>query len=348
MAGKAEFNPSSWQEGGTLEAIEAEADESGHLIPKVRVINPGWNNRKSTGYMYLLIYGIIEEKEQDKKRPNLEKYNRQKVKGPRAFGAFPLGVGKSDADPEDLLEAILSLEITVRRTAGAGERLVMGTSNIPGILLPWSGILGKGAIFQAIKVCSNVDVVLLDRPQRLRPIFLTITRLTDAGIYKVPSSILDFRMDNAVSFNLLIELLIGSDFTTSGVKGYINEEGQRITTFMLHIGNFARKKKKPYSVDYCRQKVEKMGLKFSLGAIGGLSFHVCISGKMSNVLRAQLGYKKSIVYSLMDINPSLNRVMWKSECSINKVTAVFQPSVPKDFKVYDDILIDNTGKILKQ
>lgn len=348
MAGKADFPPSSWEDHGTLVAIDAEADPEGKLIPKVRVVNPGWNSRKSMGYKYLLIYGIIEERDNDKKRPNLEKYNKSKNKTPRAFGAFPLGVGKSDADPEDLLDAVLSLDITVRRTVGAGEKLVMGTSGISPILNPWSNILSNGAIFPALKVCSNVDVVVLDRALKLRPIFLTITMLTDAGVYMVPKSILDFRMNGAISFNLVVHLRIGADFTGCGVKGMIDDDGERITTFMVHIGNFLRSRGKSYSVDYCRQKVEKMDLKFSLGAVGGLSLHVRVNGKMSRALKAQLGYRKTICYSLMDTNPVLNRLMWKSECEIKKVVAIFQPSVPKDFRIYDDILIDHTGTILKQ
>ncbi|UOL48913.1 matrix protein [Wufeng Typhlomys cinereus jeilongvirus 1] len=338
MEGRADFLPSTWQEGGTLTAIEAEADEKGRLVPKYRVINPGWNDRKGTGYMYLIIYGIVEEKDQ------ADKKNR----GMKSFAAFPLGVGRSLSSPQELLDACLALDITVRRTAGAGEKLVMGTSNISPALSPWSTILSKGAIFSAIKVCNNVDVIMVDRPQKLRPIFLTITMLTDAGVYKIPRTVLDFRATNAISFNLLVELNIGADFTSSGTKGMINDAGERVTTFMVHIGNFVRKKGKIYSVDYCRQKVDRMDLRFSLGAVGGLSLHVKVAGKVSKTLRAQLGHKSVICYSLMDTNPYLNRVMWKAECSINKVTAVFQPSVPKEFRIYEDVLIDHTGKILAQ
>ncbi|URD31437.1 matrix protein [Parajeilongvirus brazilense] len=344
IQGTAEFSRSTWEEGGTLEALQAEADTDGKLIPKYRVVNPGWNDRKGSGYMYLLIYGIIEEK------PSVigMKESIKERGGPKAFGAFPLGVGKSKSSPQELLEAIQNLDITVRRTAGAGEKLVMGTSNISPILAPWKDILYYGAIFSAIKVCNNVDVVQVDKNLRLRPVFLTITMLTDAGCYRVPRSVLEFRLNNAISFNLLVELLVGSDLSTSGVKGMVTKEGERVTTFMVHIGNFVRHRKKEYSIDYCRQKVDKMDLRFSLGAVGGLSLHIKIAGKMSKTLRAQLGYKSLICYSLMDTNPYLNRLMWKSECSIHRVIAVFQPSVPKEFKIYDDILIDHTGKILKQ
>nr|UED37248.1 matrix protein [Paramyxoviridae sp.] len=350
MAGKADFSRRSWEEGGTLEAIDASADEHGRLIPKVRVINPGWNDRKTTGYMYLIIYGIIEEKEKDdhSKRSNSVQDIKNKPKSPRAFGAFPLGVGRSMATPDELLNAVLGLEITVRRTAGSSEKLVYGIANVNQLLMPWHKVLSNGAIFSALKVCSNIDVVPVDKALKLRSIFLTITMLTDAGIYMVPKAILDFRSDNAISLNLLVTLQIGADFATSGIRGVVDEDGERVTTFMIHIGNFRRKMGKAYSVDYCRQKVDKMDFRFSLGAVGGLSLHVRIAGKMSRMLQAQLGYHKTICYSLMDSNPFLNRIMWKSECSIKKVTAVFQPSVPKEFKIYDDILIDNTGKILKQ
>lgn len=336
-AGTAEFLESSWVDGGTLVAIDPEADEKGRIIPKYRVINPGWNSRKSGGYMYLLIHGIIEEKE----------ITGQQSKGMKTFAAFPLGVGKSSVMPQDLLDSITQLDITVRRTCGSSEMLVFGTANITANLNPWKEILTTGAIFPAIKVCNNVDMVAVDRPQRFRPVFLTITLLTDAGVYKVPKTILDFRMSNAISFNLLIELLVGADLSSSGIKGMINDEGEKVTTFMVHIGNFQRKGNKEYSVDYCRQKIDRMDLRFSLGAVGGLSLHIVICGKMSHTLRAQLGYKSALCYSLMDTNPYLNRVMWKAECKINKVTAVLQPSIPKEFKIYEDVLIDHTGKIMK-
>lgn len=271
MSGKAEFSKRTWEEGGTLEAIEAIADDNGRLLPRVRVVNPGWNDRKSTGYIYMIIYGIIEEKDKEKSSLSINNQEqlRQSTKGPRSFGSFPLGVGKSYSDPDELLQAVLKLDITVRRTAGADEKLVYGVTSIDPILRPWASILEYGAIFPAIKVCSNIDIVSVERSLRLRPIFLTITQLTDAGIYKVPRNVLEFRLDNAISLNLLVVLKIGSDFTTSGVKGMIDEKGERVTTFMIHIGNFIRNKRKSYSIDYCRSKVDKMDFRFSLGVCGG-------------------------------------------------------------------------------
>ncbi|WJL29519.1 matrix protein [Piparella virus] len=351
MEGIAEFHARSWEEGGTLTAFEPEIDDNGKLIPKVKVVNPGLNDRKGTGYMYLIVYGIVEggrdqtPMQRRKERSSIiTKSSKNKI---WCVASFPLGVGKSHASPESLLDAITQLNITIRRTAGYDEKIVFGTNNIPGELYPWNKILSNGAIFSALKVCSNIELVPLDLPLKMRPVFLTITMLTDAGVYKVPRSILEFRYKNAISFNLLIEIAIGADLTGTGIKGKVDEKGNHITSFMVHVGNFARKRGRIYSVDYCRQKVDRMDLKFSLGAIGGLSLHVRVGGKMSKTLRAQLGYRKQICYSLMDTNPFLNKLMWKYECTINKVCAVFQPSVPRDFAIYDDILIDHTGKIMQ-
>nr|WPV62598.1 MAG: matrix protein [Wenzhou rodent jeilongvirus 2] len=337
MAGSADFHPSTWEEGGTLRAFDAELDDTGHLIPKVRVLNPGFNTRKGYGYMYLILYGIIEEKISE---------GGQK-KGFRTFASFPLGVGRSRSSPDELLSDCLKLEVTVRRTAGANEKVVYGCATIPEKLIPWRRVLATGCIFPANKVCCNIDLVLLDKAQKFRPIFLTITQLTDSGVYQIPRTLLDFRMTRAISLNLLVYLKVGADFTGCGIKGILNEEGEKLVTFMVHLGNFVRKNGKEYSMEYCKQKVDKMNLHFALGAIGGLSLHITVKGRMSNTLRAQMGYKRHVCYSLMDINPALNKVMWKAECQIDKVSAVFQPSVPKDFKIYDDVLIDNTGKILK-
>uniref|UniRef100_A0AAU7E4E1 Matrix protein n=1 Tax=Dendromus rat paramyxovirus TaxID=3141873 RepID=A0AAU7E4E1_9MONO len=336
-SGSAEFLSKTWEDGGVLPPLDPEIDKFGHFIPKYRVINPGSDTRKTPGYMYLIVYGIVEEK------------NSLKDGGTkrRTFASFPLGVGKSTSHPQILLDAIVTLDITVRRTAGSSEMLVYGTSTIPSELTPWKNILTVGALFPAIKVCSNVDMIDITNPQRFRPTFLTITTLTDAGVYKVPKTILDFRMPNAVALNLLVELQVGTDLSTTGIKGVIDKDGNKVTTFMIHLGNFVRRNKKEYSVAYCKQKVDKMDLRFSLGAVGGLSFHVKVAGKMSKTLKAQLGYKSCICYSLMDTNPYLNKIMWQAECSIKKVTAVFQPSVPKEYKIYDDVLVDHTGKIMK-
>ncbi|WEU70820.1 MAG: matrix protein [Ochotona cansus jeilongvirus] len=337
MACVAEFLKSSWEEGGSLPAIEAEADESGRLIPKVRVVNPGWNTRKCGGYSYLLLYGIIETREVKVKNRDCQK----------TFASFPLGVGASKSDPEELLQACLTLDITVRRTAGSNEKIVYGCNGFPMLLDPWREVLSNGVIFPAIKVCNNADLINLETPHRFRPVFLTITNLTDSGVYRIPRTLQEFRMTGAIAFNLLVQIKVGADFSGCGVRGNVNDNGERVTSFMVHVGHFVRRYGKEYSPEYCRQKVERMQMIFSLGAVGGLSLHIFFKGVLSKALKAQLGYRSVVCYSLMDINPALNKVMWKAECEIDKVTAVFQPSVPKEFKIYEDVLIDNTGKILK-
>nr|WEU70825.1 MAG: matrix protein [Chodsigoa hypsibia henipavirus] len=339
MEGLSEFGQSTWENGGTLRAIERELDSAGKLVPKVRVVNPGGNDRKTSGYMYLIAYGFVED---------IVENNNLNSKGKvRTVAAFPFGVAASDSTPDELLKSACALEVSVRRTAGANEKLVLGAKGPLGALTPWSSVLSNGAIFAASKVCNNVDQIQIGLPQKLRILFLSITLLTDKGIYKIPKTILEFRERNGVSFNLLVSLKLDADLGKMGIKGVLNKSGERLATFMLHIGNFVRRGKKPYSIEYCRKKVDAMGLVFSLGAVGGLSFHIRLTGKVSRRLIATMKFHRNICYSLMDINPNLNKLTWNNECEIHKVTAVFQPSIPKDFKIYDDVLIDATGKILK-
>ncbi|UOX72995.1 matrix protein [Wufeng Chodsigoa smithii henipavirus 1] len=339
LEGLSDFKSSSWEEGGIMRSIDAEIDKNGHILPKYRITNPGGNDRKSIGYMYLIAYGFVEDAPipgQEDKKSTL-----------RTIAAFPFGVGISDATPDELLQSTCSLEVSVRRTAGATEKIVLGAKGPLGHLTPWSSVLSSGAIFNASKICNHVELIQIGIQQRLRLFFLSITMLTDRGIYKIPKTILDFREQNAVSFNLLVSLRLNTDLTRAGMKGTLDKDGNRLATFMLHIGNFVRRGKKPYSIEYCKKKVEMMDLVFSLGAVGGLSFHIRFTGKVSRRLIASMKFHRNICYSLMDINPGLNKLTWNHQCEIAKVTAVFQPSTPKDFKIYDDVLIDATGKILK-
>lgn len=334
------FSPATWEENGLLTKIEPETDEKGKLVPKYKVYNPGHNERKSGGYQYLICYGFVEDDLSDS-----PKNTRGKI---RTIAALPLGVGKTLSTPEDILSEVCSLRITVRRTAGSTEKIVYGITGPISHLAPWRKMIQNGSIFNANKVTRHVESIPLTLGQRLRVFFLSITKLTDSGVYMIPKSILDFRANNAVSFNLLVTLKIDADISQAGIKGIISEKGEKVVTFMLHVGNFKRKLGKIYSVEYCQRKVDKMMMIFSLGSVGGLSFHIKITGKLSKRLFAQIGFQRNICYSLMDINPWLNKLTWNNTCEIRKVSAVLQPSVPRDFNLYEDVFIDNTGKILSQ
>lgn len=329
MAHSWEFNPDSWDIRGALAPIVTDTTPDGRLIPKVRVIDPGLGDKRGEGMKYLLIHGVIED------------VGANPIG--RAFAAFPLGFGKSSSTPEDLLRAVISLSISVRRTAGASEKLVMFNTSPLGILAPWGKVLNNGCIFNASQVCSAVEMIPLDIPQWLRPVYLTITILSDSGCYQVPRSIQDFRANGCIAFNLVVALSVHGDLDKP--RGYppVAEGAETFVTFMLHIGVFKRKAKKVYSTAYCLQKIEKMKLVFALGGIGGVSLHIRIRGKMSRTLHAQLGFRNHLVYPLMYVNGQLNRVLWKKECKIDKIIGVLQPSVPTDFKVYDDIVIDMTN-----
>ncbi|UQM99544.1 matrix protein [Gierle apodemus virus] len=330
MATSWDFDQDSWDTKGALAPIITDTGPDGRLIPKVRVINPGLGDKRGDGVKYLLIHGVVED-------VGLRPIGR-------AFAAFPLGFAKCSATPEDLLKAVLALNITVRRTAGASEKLVFYNTAPLGILSPWSKVLNTGCIFNAAQVCNAVEMIPLDIPQCMRPVYLTVTILSDSGFYQVPKSLQDFRADGCIAFNILVALSVEGNIDAAMGRSADLETKESFITFMLHIGVFKRKKNKTYSTTYCIQKIEKMKLVFALGGIAGVSLHVRIRGKMSKALHAQLGFRRNLVYPLMYVNSQLNRILWKKTCKIDKVMGILQPSVPREFKMYDDIVVDMTDK----
>nr|prf matrix protein [Henipavirus hendraense] len=74
---------------------------------------------------------------------------------------------------------------------GYNEKFVFGSSGPLHHLLPWKKILTGGSIFNAVKVCRNVDQIQLEKQQSLRIFFLSITKLNDSGIYMIPRTMLE-------------------------------------------------------------------------------------------------------------------------------------------------------------
>ncbi|QBC65284.1 matrix protein [Feline morbillivirus type 2] len=329
------LDESSWSVKGTLDPLTPDTYPDGRLVPKIRVIDPGLGDRKSGGYMYLLLHGVIEDSE-----------TVINPKG-RAFGAFPLGVGQSTENPEDLFKEILTLNIVTRRTAGFNEKLVYYNTTPLNLLTPWKKVLAYGSIFTANQVCNNTSSIPIDIPQKFRPVYLTVTKLSDDGYYQIPKMIQDFKSSNSVAFNILVHLSMGTILLDSSKGSRVGNPAENLITFMIHIGNFKRKNNKAYSPEYCKRKIMRLGLIFSLGAIGGTSLHIRCTGKMSKRLQAYLGFKRTLCYPLMYVNEGLNKTLWRNECKIEKVQAVLQPSVPNEFKIYDDIIIDNTNGLFK-
>lgn len=194
-------------------------------------------------------------------------------------------------------------------------------------------------------MCNAVNPIPLDTPQRFHAVHMSITRLSNNGHHTVPRRMLEFRSVNAVAFNLLVTLR--TDKAIGPGKIIDNAEQLPEATSTVHIGNFRRKKSEVHSADHCKMKIEKMGLVFALGGIGGTSLHIRSTGKMSKTLHAQLGFKKTPCYPLMDINEDPNRSLWRSRCKIARIQAVLQPSVPQEFRIYDDVIINDDQGLFK-
>ncbi|ABX57740.1 matrix protein [Salmon aquaparamyxovirus] len=340
MEGTSEFSRKTWEENGTVEPVEFATDKDGVAVPTIRMTSAGDFSHKGEPYIYLMLLGFVEKV--------IEEGGSQRKGKMYCYGAMPLGMARTHYNEQALLEASGNLRITVRRTAGGGEKAVFGVSGVTSPLMPWKNALSGGMIYPALKTLSAPYKIPLGVKVRMRVIFVSGTILGDITIYKIPKALLDVRVPQSISFNLNVIIATGAKLSARGIDPVMTPEGQQTVSFLVHIGHFVRDRKKVYSADYCRHKVDMMGLKFSLGNVGGVSFHVAITGKMSKTLMTSIGFKKNICYPLMDTNPTLNSIMWASSAEICSVSAVFQPSVPREFKYHDDIVVEGSGRVTMQ
>nr|AEP95738.1 matrix protein [Measles morbillivirus] len=328
-----DFDKSARDIKGSIAPTQPTTHSDGRLVPQARTTDPGPGDRKDERSMHTPLLGVAEDS--DPPGPPIG----------RAPGSPPLGVGRSTAKPEELLKEATEPDTVVRRTAGLNEKPAPYNNTPPTLLTPWRKVPTTGSVPNANQVCNAVNPTPLDTPQRLRAIHTSITRPSDNGHHTAPRRMLEFRPVNAVAFNPLATLRIDKAIGPGKITD--NAEQPPEATSMVHIGNLRRKKSEVYSADYCKMEIEKMGLVFALGGIGGTSLHIRSTGKMSKTLHAQLGFKKTLCYPLMDINKDLNRLLWRSRCKIVRIQAVFQPSAPQEFRIYDDVIINDDQGPLK-
>nr|AEA40466.1 matrix protein [Measles morbillivirus] len=328
-----DFDKSAWDIKGSIAPIQPTTHSDGRLVPQVRAIDPGLGDRKDERSMHMFLLEAVEDS--DPPGPPIG----------RAPGSPPLGAGRSTAKPEELLKEATELDTVARRTAGPNEKLVFHNNTPPTLLTPWRKVPTTGSVLNANQVCNAVNPTPLDTPQRLRAVHMSITRPSDNGHYTVPRRMPELRSVNAVAFNLLVTLRI--DKAIGPGKTIDNAEQLPEATPMVHIGNPRRKKSEVHSADYCKMKIEKMGLVFALGGTGGTSLHIRSTGKMSKTLHAQLGLKKTPCHPLMDINEDPNRSLWRSRCKTARIQAVLQPSVPQELRIHDDAITNDDQGLFK-
>ncbi|QJE38109.1 matrix [Respirovirus rupicaprae] len=339
------FPKSSFTENGDLEPLPLKVDDNKKAIPHIRVVKIGNPPKHGLRYLDVFLLGFFEmEKVKDRygSVSDLDTEPGYKVCG---SGSLPIGLAKYSGSDQDLLQAAIKLDIEVRRTVKATEMIVYTVQNIKPELYPWANRLRKGMIFDAQKVALAPQCLPLDRGIKFRVIFVNCTAIGSITLFKIPKSMAMLSLPNTISINLQVHIKTGIQTDSKGVVQILDEKGEKSLNFMVHLGLIKRKIGKMYSIEYCKQKIEKMRLIFSLGLIGGISLHINATGSISKSLASQLTFKREICYPLMDLNPHLNIVIWASSVEITRVDAIFQPSLPGEFRYYPNIIAKGVGKI---
>nr|AGT75308.1 matrix protein [Human respirovirus 3]BEI32403.1 matrix protein [Respirovirus pneumoniae]ARA15337.1 matrix protein [Human respirovirus 3]ATN45416.1 matrix protein [Human respirovirus 3]AWD85041.1 matrix protein [Human respirovirus 3] len=339
------FPESSFSENGHIEPLPLKVNEQRKAVPHIRVAKIGNPPKHGSRYLDVFLLGFFEmERIKDKYGSvnDLDSDPGYKVCG---SGSLPIGLAKYTGNDQELLQAATKLDIEVRRTVKAKEMVVYTVQNIKPELYPWSSRLRKGMLFDANKVALAPQCLPLDRSIKFRVIFVNCTAIGSITLFKIPKSMASLSLPNTISINLQVHIKTGVQTDSKGVVQILDEKGEKSLNFMVHLGLIKRKVGRMYSVEYCKQKIEKMRLIFSLGLVGGISLHVNATGSISKTLASQLVFKREICYPLMDLNPHLNLVIWASSVEITRVDAIFQPSLPGEFRYYPNIIAKGVGKI---
>nr|UQS35859.1 matrix protein [Respirovirus suis]UQS35877.1 matrix protein [Respirovirus suis]UQS35889.1 matrix protein [Respirovirus suis]UQS35937.1 matrix protein [Respirovirus suis] len=345
MAEIYKFPKLSYEEHGYMEPLPLRTGPDKKAVPHIRIIKIGDPPKHGNRYLDILLLGFYEIPKEVGTYGSVSDLTRPTGYTICGSGSLPIGIARYLGTDQELLKASVELKVTVRRTVRSSEMIVYMVDSIPPAMMAWASRLKRGMIFNANKVALAPQCLPIDKDIRFRVVFVNGTSLGSITIAKVPKTLADLALPNSISVNLMVSLKTGASTESKGIIPTLNEKGDKVLNFMVHLGLIHRKVGRVYSMEYCKGKIEKMRLIFSLGLVGGISFHVQLTGVVSKSFVGQLGGKKEICYPLMDVNPHMNLVIWAASVEITGVDAVFQPSIPRDFKYYPNVVAKNIGKI---
>ncbi|UQS35949.1 matrix protein [Porcine respirovirus 2] len=345
MAEIYKFPKLSYEEHSYMEPLPLSTGPDKKAVPHIRIIKIGDPPKHGNRYLDILLLGSYEIPKEVGTYGSVSDLTRPTPYTICGSGSPPIGIATYLGTDQELLKASVELQVTVRRTVRSSDLIVYMVDSIPPAMMAWASRLKRGMIFNANKVALAPQCLPIDKDIRFRVVFVNGTSLGSITIAAVPQTLADRALRNSISVSLMVSLKTGASTESKGIIPTLNEKGDKVLNFILHLGFLHSQVGRAYSMQHCKLKIEKMRLIFSLGLVGGISFHVQLTGVVSKSFVGQLGGKKDLCYPLMDVNPHTNLVICAASVEITGVDAVLQPSIPRDFKYYPNVVAENIGQM---
>nr|QDB64860.1 matrix protein [Avian metaavulavirus 20] len=303
---------------------------SKELQQQMRIDNVGETSGEKGETIFINLYGFI--KSQGVKESSMEflSVNSVQQKDTITAGMVVLGATRMSSDYSAIAADALSLSITIKKSALAQEKIAVSIHNSPYSLSGALAVRSGGFIASAeetIKCSSKIQAGVY---YTFKPMFVSITRLNNGKLYRVPKAMHTINSDIFFKVQLEVEFKLGikSDHPQAKMLKKVEIDGkpEYFGYCWFHLCNFKKTNAKgeSRSLEAIKDKVRKMGLKISIHDLWGPTIIVQITGKSSKYAQGFFSTKGTSCLPVSKSNPELAKLMWSCDTKIHSALVIVQ------------------------
>nr|ACO48305.1 matrix protein [Avian metaavulavirus 8]AFX97640.1 matrix protein [Avian metaavulavirus 8] len=315
------------------------------LQPQVRVDSIGDVQNAKESSIFVTLYGFIQAIKENSDRSKFfhpkDDFKPETV----TAGLVVVGAIRMMADVNTISNDALALEITVKKSATSQEKMTVMFHNSPPSLRTAITIRAGGFISNADENIKCASKLTAGVQYIFRPMFVSITKLHNGKLYRVPKSI------HSISSTLLYSVMLEVGFKVDIGKDHPQAKMLKRVTIgdadtywgfaWFHLCNFKKtsSKGKPRTLDELKTKVKNMGLKLELHDLWGPTIVVQITGKSSKYAQGFFSSNGTCCLPISRSAPELGKLLWSCSATIGDATVVIQSSEKGELLRSDDLEI---------